>query len=62
LTLKEPTDATIANYYMFEFVSGATATELNLPDTVKWASDPDIEVNKTYQVSILNNCGIIGGF
>lgn len=62
LTLKEPTDVTIANYYMFEFVSGATATELNLPDTVKWINDLDIEVNKTYQVSILNNCGIIGGF
>ena len=47
--------------YMFEFKSGATATVLTVPDTVKWVTEPNIEANKTYQVSILNNIGLIVG-
>lgn len=47
--------------YMFEFKSGATATVLTVPDTVKWVTEPNIEANKTYQVSILNNIGLIAG-
>lgn len=62
ITLAAPVDTTVANYYMFEFTSGSTATTLSLPSTVTWASDVSIEANKKYQVSILNNCGVIGGF
>ena len=62
ITLAAPVDTTVANYYMFEFTSGTTATTLSLPSTVTWASDVSIEANKKYQVSILNGCGIIGGF
>jgi hypothetical protein len=62
LTLATPTDETIYNEYMFEFVSGSTATTLSLPSTVKWVSTPDIQPNRVYQVSIVNNLGIIGGF
>lgn len=47
--------------YMFEFISGNTATVLTVPSTVKWVSEPNIEANKTYQVSILNNIGLIVG-
>ena len=52
------------NEYMFEFNSGDTATVLTLPETVKWlnGSMPTIEPNKTYQVSILNNLAVMGGF
>lgn len=49
------------NEYMFEFVSGATATTLTLPDTVSWFTTPSIEANKVYQVSIVNNVGLIVG-
>ena len=61
LTLNTPADATIYNEYMFEFDSGTTPTTLNLPNTVTFPSTPTIEANKTYQVSILNNIGLIVG-
>lgn len=64
LTLANPTDTNIANEYLFQFTSGATATTLTLPDTIKWANDAPIDIaeNMIYQVSILNNCGTILGF
>ncbi len=61
LTLNQPSDKTIYNEYMFEFISGETSTTLTLPDTVKWLEEPSIETNKTYQCSILNNIGILLG-
>lgn len=47
--------------YMFEFKSGATAAVLTVPDTVTWVNELNVEANKTYQVSIVNNIGIIVG-
>lgn len=50
--------------YMFEFTSGSTATILTLPSTLKWingVTPSDIEAGKTYQVSIMNGIGVIGG-
>ena len=61
LTLAVPTDTTIANYYMAQFTCGSSATSLNLPDTIKWITEPNVEANKTYQISILDNLGVIGG-
>lgn len=54
----------ILNEYMFEFVSGRTATTLSVPSTVKWSggSAPTIEANKTYQVSIVNNLAVYAAF
>lgn len=53
----------IRNEYMFEFVSGSTATTLSLPASVSWmgGKTPTIEANKTYQCSIVNNIAVIGG-
>lgn len=61
LTLAEITDNTQLNEFMFEFISGETATTLILPDTIKWAETPSIEANKIYQCSIANNIGLIVG-
>ena len=61
ITLAEA-DATKVNEYMFQFTSGATATTLILSGTIQWASKPSIQPNKTYQVSIINNFGVIGEF
>lgn len=47
--------------YMFEFQSGETPTVLTVPDTVKWIGSHDIQPNMTYQVSIVNNIGIMVG-
>lgn len=43
----------VANEYLFQFTSGATATTLMLPDSIKWADELIIEPNMIYQVSIL---------
>lgn len=61
LTLAEITDTTQLNEFMFEFVSGATATTLTLPDTIKWLETPTIESNKIYQCSIVDNIGLLVG-
>ena len=61
LTLATPTDATIVNEYMIEFVSGSTATTLSLPSSVEWAESCgalSVEASKTYQISIVNNIGL----
>lgn len=50
----------IVNEYMFQFTSGSTATTLNVPSSVKWLQNPNIQSNKKYAVSIENNLGIIG--
>ena len=52
--------AGVANEYLFQFTSGATATTLTLPD-VKWASDtaPTIEANRVYQISVLKGLGSV---
>lgn len=61
ITLGEPKEG-VVNEYMFQFTSGATATTLALPADIKWVSAPNIQANKTYQVSIINNLGVIGEF
>ena len=45
----------VANEYLFQFTSGATATSLTLPDDINWANDnaPTIGANMIYQVSVL---------
>lgn len=61
LALEAPADTTVANYYMLQFTSGSTATTLSFPDTVRWITAVRIEADKTYQVSIFENLGVIGG-
>ena len=55
----------VANEYLFQFSClGDTATSLVLPENIKWANGeiPTLEVTKTYQVSILNNCATYVSF
>ena len=43
------------------FTSGATATVLTLPSTVRWANDFDptsLETNTTYELNIMNGLGV----
>lgn len=50
----------MVNEYVFQFTSGATPTSLTLPDGIQWVNgEPNIEANKTYQVSVVNNIGLI---
>lgn len=61
ITLTAPTDTSVYNEYMIQFTSGSTPTTLSVPSTVKWVSEPKIEANKTYQISIVDNIGLIVG-
>ena len=61
ITLTAPTDTSVYNEYMIQFSCGNTPTTLSVPSTVKWVSEPKIEANKTYQVSIVDNIGLIIG-
>lgn len=49
----------VANEYLFQFTSGATATTLTLPSDIKWANNsaPTISENKIYQISVLKGLG-----
>lgn len=60
IALAVPTDASIINEYMVQFISGATPTQLVLPNTIEWMSEPTINANATYQLSIINNLAVIG--
>ena len=53
LTLKTPEKIDIVNEYHFIFTSGATPTNLTLPEDVK--SDMAIEANRVYEVSVVDN-------
>lgn len=61
ITLTAPTNTSVYNEYMIQFSSGSTPTTLSVPSTVKWVSEPKIEANKTYQISIVDNIGLIVG-
>lgn len=56
----------VANYYMFEVEVGSTIPTITLPSSVKWMDGYDVlanlEANKTYQVSIVNNLAVGGAF
>ena len=60
LTLGNGTSGYLSEY-MFEFTSGSTATTLSLPSSVKWPATPLVQANKKYQVSIINNIGLMVG-
>ena len=53
-----------ANEYIFQFTTGNTAPALSISGTIKWAngSSPNILPNMTYQISIMNGCGMVIAF
>ena len=50
-----------SNEYLFQFISGPTATLLTLPNNIKWVNNsvPTIKPNMVYQVSILRGLASI---
>lgn len=61
IELAEPENSDVLNEYMIEFCSGETATVLTLPEEVKFVSPVNIEPDMRYQISIVNNIGVIAG-
>lgn len=61
ITLTAPTDNTRLNEYMLQFACGNTPAAVTLPSAIKWITETNIEPNKTYQISIINNLAVMGG-
>lgn len=61
ISFAESASTDVIDEYMIEFDSGNTPTVLNLPESIKFATHFTIEANKHYQVSIVNNIGVIYG-
>jgi hypothetical protein len=58
-------DGSIVNEYMIQFSTGDTVPSLHLTQnsgTIQWQTEPVLQPNKTYQISIINNLGVIGEF
>lgn len=49
----------IVNEYMFQFTPTADNITITLPANIKWTETPILHNGLTYQVSIMNNLGII---
>lgn len=50
-----------AGEYCVEFVSGETPTVLSLPASVRFPDEPLIDANMRYQLSVVNNVGLMAG-
>lgn len=64
LNVSSTTTADPLYEYAFSFNSGSTATTFTYPSAWKWANGntPIIKANKTYHVSVVNNCAVIAEF
>ena len=64
ITLGSITNDTILNEYLVEFTTRSAGTTVNLPSNIKWINGetPTFEPNATYQISIVNNLGVVAKF
>lgn len=64
ITLEAISDTTILNEYFVEFTTRSSGTTVSLPSSIKWANGetPTFEASTTYQISIVNNLGIVTKF
>lgn len=46
-------------HYHFDFISGATAPTLTMPNSVTMPDDFAVEANKRYEVDVMNNYGAV---
>lgn len=58
IQLNAPASGELA-WYHFDFLSGATALTLTMPQNVKMPDNFAVEANKRYEVDILNNYGAV---
>ena len=57
-------NSSIMNEYFVEFTTSRAGTTVSLPSTIKWANGkaPTFEASTTYQISIVNNLGVVTKF
>ena len=61
ITLGSVSNSNIINEYFVEFTTSSSGTTISLPSTIKWANGetPTFEASTTYQISIVNNLGVV---
>ena len=61
ITLGSIANSNIINEYFVEFTTRSSGTTISLPSTIKWANGetPTFEASTTYQISIVNNLGVV---
>lgn len=64
ITLDSVSNNNIINEYFVEFTTSSSGTTVSLPSTIKWANGeiPTFEARTTYQISIVNNLGVVTKF
>lgn len=64
ITLGSVSNSNIINEYFVEFTTRSAGTTVSLPSTIKWANGetPTFEASTTYQISIVNNLGVVTKF
>ena len=61
ITLGNVSNSNIINEYFVEFTTSSSGTTISLPSTIKWANGetPTFEASTTYQISIVNDLGVV---
>lgn len=62
ITSLKPGPEGYANEYMLEFIPSSYTFSLNLPGGVEWEEEPEWEMGKIYQVSIVHNLALYAGW
>lgn len=64
ITLDSVSNSNIINEYFVEFTTRSAGTTVSLPSTIKWTNGetPTFEASTTYQISIVNNLGVVTKF
>ena len=64
ITLGSITNSNILNEYFVEFTTGSSGITISLPTSIKWVNGeaPSFESSTTYQISIVNNLGVVTKF
>lgn len=55
-------DATQVAEYMMRFTTGYSGINITLPSTITWQETPEWETNTTYEISVVDNLGIIASW
>lgn len=59
VSFAEPTDTTMVNEYMLRFTTSASELSIDLPSTIKWNDTIEWEANTTYEISVVDNYGVM---
>lgn len=64
ISLGSTSDNTILNEYFVEFTTRSAGTTVSLPSSIKWVNGetPTFDAGCTYQISIVNNLGVVTKF